>query len=126
MPFGFKEPNPNPRALVVSGALTLGVGQFAKLTGPSESLALLQNDSGRWLQAQGLATDGGWVLTLRQNHRQLVCFQGGTRTQVSWENKPVELHDAGGHVWPDWEWSEGKLTMHQTASDQAICLTVVE
>ncbi len=54
-------------------------GQFVKLTGRDESLTLLQNDSDRWLQAQDLATDGRWVLALRQNHSQLVCFSGGTR-----------------------------------------------
>ena len=101
-------------------------GQFAKLTGRDEGLTLLQNDSVRWQQAPGLATDGWWALTLRQNHRQLVCFKGGTRTQVSLDNKPAELYDMAGRAWQGWEWSEGRLTLHPVDAGAAVCLNLVE
>jgi hypothetical protein len=89
-------------------------------------MTLLQNDSGNWLSAQGLATDGRWVLTLRQGRDWSVCFDGGDRTQVGLENKPAELLDAAGHSWAGWEWSAGTLTLHRPSQGNAVCLMMTE
>jgi len=114
-----------PWASVQYEMTNLSGGQIIKLTGRGESLTLLQNDVGRWLQAQGLATDGRWALMLQQNQDRWVCSDGGTRTQVSAEDRPAQLRDAAGGAWPDWEWDSGILTILNTTPDETVCLNVL-
>jgi len=104
----------------------LAGGQYITLTGQDKSLTLLQNDSGQWLQAQDLATDGQWVLAMRQNQSQLLCFSGGMRAQINLGSKPEEIRDTAGHTWTGWDWDEGKLTLHPMDANAAVCLNVVE
>jgi len=101
-------------------------GQLVSLRDDSKRLMLLQNDTGRWLQTQDLATDGQWVLTVSQQANRLICSSGGTQVQVSLNSKPAALRDLAGNTWPNWEWNEGQLTLYLVALDASVCLNVVK
>ena len=101
-------------------------GQLVSLRDDGKRLMLLQNDTGRWLQTQDLATDGQWVLTVSQQANRLICSSGGTQVQVSLNSKPAALRDLAGNTWPNWEWNEGQLTLYLVAPDASVCLNVVK
>jgi len=100
-------------------------GQFLRLKRRGRGIALLQNDSGRWLQAQGLATDGQWVLTLRRERNRQVCFGGGTHIEVHLAERPVALRRTDGQLWTAWQWHRGTLTVRSPDPDTAVCLDVL-
>ena len=106
-------------------SLDLADAQWLHLTGGAGDLSLLQNDSGQRRQAPGLATDGRWVMMLRRQTSQ-VCFEGGTRIDVSLQRRPISLIDPTGRAWPNWEWGDNMLTLHPAVSDASVCLDVME